>query len=172
VEFERKFSIPFYGLQFLTVSLFCSIAVGAIWQLWLKDKIVCFVNRINVASGRNNIFIDGSLLNQMYDDGKDHFLVIEKDGKELLAGFYRASSSSRSERVELCLSAYPVYNKWLEYARTKNSDHPLNTVKGAYIDVTSGVIIKELDYPKEWLTSPIVKELKEGQAEAAAGFQV
>lgn len=149
-DLEKNFAYPIFCAQFLGLSLICSVVVGAAWHLWIEKLLVGFFNKINKMNGKNEVFFDGMLLHKILNDGKDHFLVVEKDGKEVVAGFFRGTSSACAERVELYITAHKDYKGWLEHAK-QNPKHVLNNVKGVYLDVGSGTIIKELEYPPEFM---------------------
>jgi hypothetical protein len=124
-------------------------------------------NSINKKKGKNEIYLDGTMLHKLFDDDKDHFIVVEKDGKEIAIGFFRGLSSPTSDRVEILVTAHPHYKEWLEHAKN-NPLHPLNTVKGAYLDLSSGTVIKELEFPKEWTSTLALVEMEAAVAQSAS----
>ena len=164
-ELEKNFSYPIFCIEFLFLSLICSIFVGAAWHLYIENFLVNFFNKLNKRNGKNEVFLEGMLLHKMLNDGEDHFLVVEKDGKEIVAGFFRATSSACADRIELYIASHPEYKEWLDYAK-ENPHHTLNKVKGVYLDLASGTIIKELEYPPEFLICS-ARAVQEAAAEAA-----
>lgn len=146
---EQKFLMPDFSFYFLIISILSSVLVGMVWQLKVKSFIECKFNEINRKLSGNVIFMEGSLFEKIFVDGEYHFLVIEKKDQELIAGFLTGWSSPKSERIEVQVSSSPVYQEWLDYAK-KNPDHCLNNIKGTYIDISNGTVIKELEYPLEW----------------------
>jgi hypothetical protein len=148
--FEGNFSSPSFSAIFLGLSLLSSLLVGALWQLLIKRFIMFLSNKLTMRLYGNEVFLDGTLFHKLFEDGNPHFVEVTRDGKALAVGVYNGSNSSDADKLELSIYAYPEYKKWLEYARTKDSKHPLNTVKQVYCDITSGTIITELDFPHEW----------------------
>lgn len=165
INLESKFKSPIFCVKFLALSVFCSVIVGGTWHLWIEKFLVWIFNKVNVKTGGNEVFLEGMLLHKMLNDGDDHFLVVEKDNKEIIAGFFRAVSSPCSDRIELSVNSYPLYKEWLEAAKL-DPTIVLNNIKGVYLDLTSGTIIRELEYPPEFLTSKA--QVEQVVAEAAA----
>lgn len=152
---EIKFHSIWYSFLFFTLSIFCSAVVGAVWQLFLEKNIVKLFNCINSKLRNGNIvFLNGSLFDRLFvDDLKKHFLIVEKDGRTIAVGFLWNWSAPDAERVEFHVVERPIYKEWMAYAQTEDGkDHPLNRTMGVYCDVTSGMVIRELEYPFEWLT--------------------
>lgn len=166
---ENNFIYPWFCLRFFILSLVCSIIVGASWQLLIEKKLLLLFNWINEKLKSNHVFLEGTLLHKIINDGKDHFLVVEREDKEIAIGFFRGASSATSERTELYLASHPDYMKWLEYARTQDKNHVLNKVKGVYLDLDSNTIIRELEFPPEFLiSSGQVESVETVESEAAA----
>lgn len=110
-----------------------------------------FFNKINVRMGRNIKNTGGSLLNKIFDDGKEHFIIVRKDGKKVAAGFIFAASDPFDDKSELVITEYPEHHTELERAE-KFSDRPsyLRNVLRTYIDIENNLVITETEYPPEW----------------------
>lgn len=151
---ESKFKEPVFCAEFFVLSLLCSFIVGAFWQVVGERRVIKGFNFINRVRGENEIFRDGSLFDKYFVDGKDHFLIVKSGDKEVTIGFLQGWTNPKSERMELFVAAYPEYVKWVEYAKQHEPSHPLNIIKGVYIDASNDLIVTELEYPEEWLRSP------------------
>ncbi|MDR7865180.1 MAG: hypothetical protein RIN56_00100 [Sporomusaceae bacterium] len=151
---EKLFESPSFLIKFFCVSLICSVLVGAAWQLVLEKRIVKGFNWINKKLGGNEIFLNGSLFDRLFvDDKKDHFLVVEKDGKIVTMGFLRSWNSPDSDRLEFFVAERPAYREWMNYVKATGIEHPLKKILGVYLDVTNNTIIREHEFPQEWLTT-------------------
>lgn len=127
------------------VSIIVSIATGYVWAVWISKPILRIANRISWKNG-SNMHYNGRLLDNMFDDGEDHFLIVQKDGEDVGVGFYM-SVDNETRAIELC--EYPAYRAELVKAR-KGKQSPLANRKRTYVDASAGLVIYETDYPKEW----------------------
>ena len=141
------FSVKFFFLMLLSGAI-----VGSLWAKLFSGLLQKKFNWINRKLGRNETFSDGSLLHKLFADGKDHFLIVQKDGRDIAVGFYYASTDPDDDRVELSVTEYPAYRQALEKARNNTAiKHPLQNILQTYMDFTNNFVIIETEYPREWL---------------------
>ena len=88
----EKFSSISFTVKMLFITLFSGILVGSFWALIGHNLFMKFFNRINVAVGRNIKNTNGSLMNKIFADGKEHFIIVRKDGEKIAVGFIYAAS--------------------------------------------------------------------------------
>ena len=148
----EKFSSISFTVKMLFVTLFSGILVGSFWALIGHNLFMKFFNRINVAVGRNIKNTNGSLLNKIFADGKEHFIIVRKDGEKIAVGFIYAASDPFDDKSELVITEYPEYRAELERAEN-NPDKPsyLRNVLQTYVDIENNLVITETEYPPEWI---------------------
>lgn len=147
----EKFSSVGFTLQMLLITLFSGVFVGSVWALAGHKLFMRFFNHVNVKIGRNIKNTNGSLLNKIFNDGKEHFVIVRKDDKKIAVGFIYAASDPFDDKPELVITEYPEYRAELERAEN-NHDRPsyLRNVLQTYIDIENNVVITETEYPPEW----------------------
>lgn len=151
-DFTDKFSSVGFSVKLLAVTLFSAVSVGLGWALFGNKLFMSALNFINVKAGRNKRNLDGNLLNRLFDDGKEHFIIVCKDGKKIAAGFIFSASDPADGNTELVITEYPEYRAELE--RSENQpDRPsyLKNVLQTYMDVKNNIVITETEYPPEWI---------------------
>jgi len=146
--FEANLLKPLFGFQFLVLQVVCSVAVGAFWELLLQKRILSLFSWLTMQRGEVKSISVGSLLHELFYDGKDHFLLLEKEGKELAVGFFRGVSAPGSENRALHIATGQVYSELFQYAKN-HPEHPLHTPLGVYLDLDSDLVIKEYAYPDD-----------------------
>gem|GEM_PF-6492017 len=144
----EKFSSISFTVKMLFVTLFPGILVGSFWSLIGHNFFMKFFNRINVAVGRNIKNTNGSLLNKIFADGKEHFIIVRKNGEKIAVGFIYAASNPFDDKSELVIIEYPGYCAELERAEN-NLDQPsyLRNVLQNYVDIKNNLVITETEYP-------------------------
>lgn len=136
------------GLYFIVILV--SVAVGIVWPIFLRQKILNIANKINVRRGLNEVFTASRLFDDFFIDGKDHFLVIERAGKVIAMGMYGGISAPENDKTEIALYTDADYQKEFESAQKSKDDHPLKHCKTFYISLEDDLIIREYDFPSEW----------------------
>ena len=139
-------------ILFLFVALLTGIFIGVIWGVFGDKFFNQALNILNVKLNRNKKSLGGSLLNKIFNDGKDHFIIVRKDDKIISVGFIFAASDPFDDRVELVITEYPEYREELKLAETEGKNSPLKNTLQTYIDISSGFVITETEYPAGWLS--------------------
>ncbi|WP_288311730.1 hypothetical protein [uncultured Selenomonas sp.] len=112
---------------------------------------LCLANKVNQKLDLNCVFPDGRLIDDMLDDGNHHFIVVEKSGKTVAIGLYNGLSEPAADAMELSVTAYPQYREAFEEAQASDKDSPLKKLKYVYIQPEHDIVIREYDFPQEWL---------------------
>ena len=86
-DFTNKFSFVGFTAKMLLTTLFSAVAVGSSWALFGNKFFMRILNFVNVKSGKNKRNLAGSLLNRIFDDGKEHFIIVRKGGEKIAVGF-------------------------------------------------------------------------------------
>ncbi|WP_302297030.1 hypothetical protein [Mitsuokella multacida] len=150
-EIYGRFDGVAYSLKFMAMLILASILTGAVWPLFGKRIFLKAANVANVMAGRNPVFPDGRLIDDMLDDGAHHFIVVEKDGKTIAMGLYNGLSEPAADLTEISVTAYPEYQEAFQQAQASEEDSPLKHLKYVYTQVEHDFIIREYDFPREWL---------------------
>ena len=132
------------------VVLFVSVIIGMSWPLIIRPAMLRQMNRINVKLGKNLVFLGARLFDEFFDDGRNHFIVVERDGKVQTMGMYAGASAPDAEKMELAVYAYPEYKEWFDRVQEQEEDHPLKHCKTVYMCPEDNIIIREYEYPAEW----------------------
>ncbi len=148
--------LSFYA-AFMAVSVAASVASGAAWSLFLSDWILDRCNAVNLARGRNLRWEGGSLFHYLFNDGQWHFLIVQKDGKDIAVGFFYACGDPQNEKDEFSLVEYPEYREEWERVKKGEKDSYLYRTKQTYLDASSGLVITETEYPPEWINGDLKK---------------
>ena len=151
-DFTNKFSSVAFTVKLLVITLFSAVSVGLSWALFGNRLFIRTLNFINVKSGRNRRNLDGSLLNRLFDDGREHFIIVRKDDRTIAVGFIYSASDPADGNSELVITEYPEYRA--ELLRAENEpDRPsyLKNILQTYLDVKNNLVITETEYPPEWI---------------------
>lgn len=151
-DFTEKFSSVSFTVELLAITLLSAIIVGSSWALVGNQIFMRVLNFVNVKTGRNRRNLDGSLLNRLFDDGKEHFIIVRKDSKTIAVGFIYSASDPSDGNTELVITEYPEYRAELQRAENE-LDRPsyLRNVLQTYLDVKNNIVITETEYPPEWI---------------------
>lgn len=140
-----------YSLKYMAILIVTSVITGAAWPLAGKRMFLYLANKVNEKTGRNCVFPDGRLIDNMLDDGNHHFIVVEKAGKTIAIGLYNGLSEPAADVTELSIAAYPQYREAFEKAQASDEDSPLKQLKYVYTQLEHDIVIREYDFPQEWL---------------------
>lgn len=151
MEIYGRFASVGYSLKYMTMLILVSVVTGAAWPLAGKRIFLHFANKVNGWLGQNCVFPDGRLIDDMLDDGEHHFIVIEKGGKIIAVGLYNGLSEPAADVTELSVVAYPQYREEFEKAQASDEDSPLKHLKYVYTQLEHDIVIREYDFPQEWL---------------------
>lgn len=132
-------------IAYSALSVLSSVAVGAIWACLLEPRALSAMNWLGAKHGLDPYY-NGSLLSHMFEDGKDHFLIIEKDGEDIGVGFYESLDHNTSA---IALYEYPAYREELKAARAGKLSYLAKNLRTFY-DASTGLLIYETEYPPEW----------------------
>ena len=135
--------------EFSCIALVVSVLVGAIWPVLVRGLLLDFCNRILKRLKRNEIYLNDSMYEKLFADGKSHFVVLEKDGVEQAVGFVKCVNATDSSKKEFAITVGKNYKGWYEHAKD-NEEHPLHYPKIIYFDFEEGIVIKEYNYPSDW----------------------
>ena len=151
-DFTEKFSSVGFTAKMLLTTLFSAVIVGSSWALLGNKLFMRVCNFINVKTGKNKRHLTGSLLSRIFNDGKEYFIIVRKDGEKIAVGFIYSASDPADDNTEIVVTEYPEYRAELEKAETE-PDRPsyLKNVLQTYIDVKNNVVITETEYPPEWI---------------------
>lgn len=151
-DFTNKFSSVAFTVEFLAITLFSAVIVGLTWALFGNVLFMRTLNFINVRSGRNRRNLDGNLLNRLFDDGREHFIIVRKDDRTIAVGFIYSASDPADGNSELVITEYPEYRAELQRAENE-PDRPsyLKNILQTYLDVKNNLVITETEYPPEWI---------------------
>lgn len=151
-DFTDKFSSVAFTAKLLVITLIAAVIVGTSWALIGNRLFMRVLNFINVKSGRNKRNLDGSLLNRLFDDGKEHFIIVRKDDRKIAVGFIYSAADPSDGNAEIVITEYPEYRAELERAE-KDADRPsyLKNILQTYVDVKNNLVITETEYPPEWI---------------------
>ena len=149
-DFSEKFSSVGFSVKLLATTLLSAIIVGSTWALLGRNLFMRLFNAINMRVGRNKRTLDGNLLNRTFDDGKEHFVIVRKDGRDIAVGFIFSASDPFDDNAELVITEYPEYR--IELNKVIETDEPsyLRNVLQTYIDIKNNLVITETEYPPEW----------------------
>ena len=150
-DFADKFLSVGFSLQLSAITLVSAIIVGLSWAIFGNELFRRTFNFVNVKIGRNKRNLDGSLLNKLFDDGKEHFIIVRKDDNAIAVGFIYSASDPSDHSTELVVTEYPEYRS--EFRKTTETDEPsyLRNILQTYIDVKNNIVITETEYPPEWI---------------------
>lgn len=146
-----RFTEVGYSLKYMTMLIVVSVMTGAAWPLVGKRVFLCLANKVNGWLDQNYVFPDGRLIDDMLDDGNHHFIVVEKGGKTVAIGLYNGLSEPAADVTELSVVAYPQYREEFEKAQASDEDSPLKQLKYVYTQLEHDIVIREYDFPQEWL---------------------
>lgn len=146
-----RFTEVGYSLKYMTMLIAASVMTGAAWPLVGKRIFLCLANKVNGGLGQNCVFSDGRLIDDMLDDGNHHFIVVEKGGKTVAIGLYNGLSEPAADAIELSVTAYPQYREAFEEAQASDKDNLLKHLKYVYMQPEYDIVIREYDFPQEWL---------------------
>ena len=151
-DFTEKFSSVGFTVKLLLTTLFSAILVGSSWALVGNKLFMRVLNFVNVKIGKNKRHMTGNLLNKIFDDGKEHFIIVRRNGEKIAVGFIYSASDPSDDTSEIVVTEYPEYRAELERAEN-NPDRPsyLQNVLQTYIDVKNNLVITETEYPPEWI---------------------
>lgn len=151
-DFTEKFSSVSFTVELLAITLLSAIIVGSSWALVGNRIFMRVLNFVNVKTGRNRRNLDSSLLNRLFDDGNEHFIIIRKDNNIIAVGFIFSASDPSDGNSELVITEYPEYRAELKRAENE-LDRPsyLRNVLQTYLDVKNNLVITETEYPPEWI---------------------
>ena len=62
---------------------------------------------VNVKAGKNKRNLSGSLLNRIFDDGKEHFIIVRKGGEKIAVSFIYSASDPANDNAEIVVTEYP-----------------------------------------------------------------
>lgn len=128
-----------------------SVATGTIYPMFLRQKFLQIANNINHKRGVNEVFVSPRLFEKLFDDGQDHFILVERDGKLITMGLYGGAGAPDNDKTELYVFAYPDYQKEFKKAqKDRKNDHPLKHCKRVYMALEDNLVIREYEFPKEW----------------------
>lgn len=148
--------LSFYA-ALVAVSLIASVASGAVWSLFLSDRVLAECNMVNKARGKNVRWEDGSLFHHLFNDGRTHFLIVRKDGEDIAVGFFNACSDPQGERAEFSVAEYPEYREEWNRVKEGEKDSYLYITEQTYVDASNGLVITETQYPPEWFNDGLKK---------------
>ena len=151
-DFTVNFSSVAFTVKLLAITLISAVIVGVTWALLGNRLFIRALNFINIKSGRNRRTLGGSLLNGLFDDGREHFIIVRKDDKTVAVGFIYSASDPYDGNSELVITEYPEYRA--ELLRAENQpDRPsyLRNSLQTYLDVKNNLVITETEYPPEWI---------------------
>ena len=74
-SFSEKLSSIKISVEVLLIALISGILVGTAWSVFLNNLFMKWLNKINILLGRNKRNLGGSLLNRLFDDGSEHFVL-------------------------------------------------------------------------------------------------
>lgn len=153
-DFTDKFSSVGFTVNLLLTTLLSAVIIGLSWALVGNKLFLQVLNFINVKSGRNKRRMNGSLLNRIFDDGKEHFIIVRKDSEKIAVGFIYSATDPSAGKTELVITEYPEYRAELKKVEN-NPDYQsyLRNVLQTYIDVENNIVITETEYPPEWSTN-------------------
>ena len=129
----------------IAVSTVISVRTGAIWSLWLRERLLNMCNYIQYKLTGRRTVIEPRIIDGVFkSSGKQGYVLLEViKNNTSTVGFLHQISSSNSERLELSLWSAEKYKGWLGTDKC-----PL--IK-TYMDIDNDMIIKEYDYPAEWV---------------------
>lgn len=151
-DFTNKFSSVGFTAKMLLTTLFSAVVVGSSWALVGNKLFMRICNFVNVKTGKNKRNLSGSLLDRIFDDGKEHFIIVRKGGEKIAVGFIFSASDPADDNTEIIVTEHPEYRAELEKVE-KDPDRPsyLRNVLQTYIDVKNNIVITETEYPPEWI---------------------
>ncbi|MCI2106831.1 MAG: DUF6338 family protein [Intestinimonas sp.] len=136
-DIKLKFSSVRFLAWYTAVTLLISVILGYAWDR-LNPLFFRLVNWIRIHESKNEIILEESIWNSVFNDGNKHAILIEKDGKKYAAGYIMKISHSANTR-EMYLEGVDFLEALPEY---------FNEIKGIYIDFDKGLKISEYDLSK------------------------
>lgn len=124
--------LSFYA-ALVAVSLIASVASGAVWSLFLSDRVLAECNMVNKARGKNVRWED------------------------IAVGFFNACSDPQGERAEFSVAEYPEYREEWNRVKEGEKDSYLYITEQTYVDASNGLVITETQYPPEWFNDGLKK---------------
>jgi hypothetical protein len=136
-DFKAQFNNIDFVLVYIIITLIISIAMGFLWNMF-EPKVSNFINSIRKNENKNEIENSEGVWDIVFNDGKQHAILIEKDGRECTKGFIKKLSQPQNLR-EMYVENADLMNSCKEY---------FSDVKGVYIDFDKNIKITEYDLTK------------------------
>ena len=93
VELLGYAGIILSGKAFTAVSMLIALVLGLLWHVVILPEAVNLHNMLNRRIGKNEGFMKNTIIEQMLDDGKAHYLIAYKGDKIIASGFKFSISS-------------------------------------------------------------------------------
>lgn len=139
-ELWLKFSTTTFVIKYIFLTVFMSVFIGCIWTIIYPKIEKRIINNIRVKFlHKNEITFATTTWTLAFDDGKQHAVYIEKDGKEYAKGFIKHIRRIGDKTKEIYLEGEDII---------ENNKNLFEEYKGIYLEFNSGIKIREYDLKK------------------------
>lgn len=94
---------------FTAVSMLIALVLGLLWHVVILPEAVNLHNMLNRRIGKNEGFMKNTIIEQMLDDGKAHYLIAYKGDKIIASGWI---TTSLAYEKSFLLSPSPEWEEW------------------------------------------------------------
>lgn len=142
--------VPHDGIYliYILLAVVSGVVVGALWQLFLKQKIRKMCEKITVDIDGYVYFQEDTLVNFNLFDGKDHLVIIKKGGEVIATGPVLGLTYGEDKFYEIKIDNHTTYREWLSM---ENASEKF-PYKCTYIDVTNDLVIDEYEFPEDFFS--------------------
>lgn len=91
----------------VNLAIVCAAIIGILWVPLIKRYAVKGANIINMKLGRNPIFLEDTLIEQVCRDNKPHYWAVFKDGKPMGMGWVEHINTNEKA---ICLNSVSGYS--------------------------------------------------------------
>ena len=114
-ELVKYFGFLIEGKLFTSVSIFVALFVGLLWHDVILPNAVRLHNKLQRRLGKNEGFMKNTIIEQLLDDCKAHYLIVYKGEKVIASGWV---TTSLAHEKSFLLSPSPEWEEWFEEHKT------------------------------------------------------
>ncbi len=137
---KLRFESVLFLLEYVAITAGSSLLVALIWN-FVSPWTVKPINWLRRRTGKEQIGHSETVWDEAFQDGRNHAVLIEKDGKVLGKGFVKYMTYSHNKVREVYLDQEKVIDGRPEL---------FGQFAGTYIDFTNGLTIREYDLSKAY----------------------
>lgn len=85
---------PISHTGFIVISMLAAALLGILWPSGLRSKVISLANSYLSALGKNKIFMEEEIMDQIGHDNKPHYYEVYRNGQMIASGWGEHISSS------------------------------------------------------------------------------